>query len=131
MLDYDWCDLDFAPLPVFDSESESELIDDESDTIFECKKQSLEYSECLLYDDLHWVNDLDELDKTLDAYKGVQSTESSKVIVQQINDQHNTNTKKSCFSSEEYYIFNNLAKLLLYTNTNVRNRRLLRFRALK
>ena len=37
MLDYDWCDLDFAPLPVFDSESESELIDDESDTIFECK----------------------------------------------------------------------------------------------
>ena len=39
MLDYDWCDLDFAPLPVFDSESESELIDDESDTIFECRKQ--------------------------------------------------------------------------------------------
>ena len=111
MLDYDWCDLDFAPLPVFDSESESELIDDESDTIFECKKQSLEYSECLLYDDLHWVNDLDELDKTLDAYKGVQSTESSKVIVQQLNDQHNTNTKKSCFSSEEYYIFQQPCKV--------------------
>ena len=111
MLDYDWCDLDFAPLPVFDSESESELIDDESDTIFECKKQSLEYSECLLYDDLHWVNDLDELDKTLDAYKGAQSTESSKVIVQQINDQHNTNTKMSVFSSEEYYIFQQPCKV--------------------
>ena len=47
MLDYDWCDLDLAPLPVFDSASESELIDVESDTIFECKKQ------CLLYDELH------------------------------------------------------------------------------
>ena len=50
MLDYDWSDLDFAPLPVFDSESDSELIDDDSDTIFECKKQSLEYSECPLYE---------------------------------------------------------------------------------
>ena len=99
MLDYDWCDLDFAPLPVFDSESETELIDDESDTIFECKKQ------CLLYDELHWLNDLDELDKTLDNYKGVQSTESTKVITRQINDQNSTNTKKSSFSSEEYYIF--------------------------
>ena len=36
MLDYDWSGLDLAP---FDSESESELIDDESDTIFECRKQ--------------------------------------------------------------------------------------------
>ena len=99
MLDYDWCDLDFAPLPVFDSESELELIDDESDNIFECKKQYL------LYNELHWLNDLDELDKTLDDYKGVQSTESTKVITQQINDQNSTNTKKSSFSSKEYYIF--------------------------
>ena len=97
MLDYDWCDLDFAPLPVFDSESE--LIDDESDTIFECKKL------CLLYDELHWLNDLDELDKTLDDYKDAQYTESTKVISQQINDQHSTNTKKSSFLSKEYYIF--------------------------
>jgi hypothetical protein len=106
MLDYDWCDLDFAPLPVFDSESESELINDESDTIFECKKQ------CLLYDDLHWLNDLDELDKTLDNYKAAQSTESSKVIIQQINDQHCTNTKKSSFLSEEYYSFQQPCKVL-------------------
>ena len=105
MLDYDWCDLDFAPLPVFDSESESELIDDESDTIFECKKQ------CLLYDELHWLNDLDELDKTLDDYKVAQSTESTKVITQQINDQNSTNTKKSSFSSEEYYIFQQPCKV--------------------
>ena len=105
MLDYDWCDLDFAPLPVFDSESESELIDDESDTIFECKKQ------CLLYDELHWLNDLDELDKTLDDYKVVQSTESTKVITQQINDQNSTSTQKSSFSSEEYYIFQQSCKV--------------------
>ena len=105
MLDYDWSDLDFAPLPVFDSESDSELIDDDSDTIFECKKQ------CLLYDELHWLNDLDELDKTLDDYKGAQSTESTKVITQQINDQHSTNTKKSSFSSEEYYIFQQPCKV--------------------
>ena len=75
------------------------------------KKQSLEYSECLLYDDLHWINDFDEIDRTLDAYKGAQSTESSKVIVQLINDQHNTNTKKSGFSSEEYYIFQQPCKV--------------------
>ena len=105
MLDYDWCDLDFVPFPVFDLETESELIDDESDTIFECKKQ------CLLYDELHWLNDLDELDKTLDDYKGVQSTESTKVITQQINDQNSTNTKKSSFSSEEYYIFQQPCKV--------------------
>ena len=105
MLDYDWSDLDLAPLPVFDWESESELIDDESDTIFECKKQ------CLLYDELHWLNDLDELDKTLDDYKGAQSTESTKVITQQINDQNSTNTKKSNFSSEEYYIFQQPCKV--------------------
>ena len=111
MLDYDWCDLDFAPLPVFDSESESELIDDdESDTIFECKKQSLEYSECLLYDDLHWVNDLDELDKTLDDYKGSHSTEST-TFIQQINDQHCTSNNKSVFSKEEYYIFQQPCKV--------------------
>ena len=71
MLDYDWCGLVFAPLPVFDSASESELIDDESDTIFECKKQ------CLLYDELHWLNDLDELDKTLNDY---QDTKSAKTV---------------------------------------------------
>ena len=88
MLDYDWSDLDLAPLPVFDSESDSELIDDDSDTIFECKKQSLEYSECLLYEDLHWLNDLDELDKILDNYKDTQSTESTEVIIQQINNQN-------------------------------------------
>ena len=105
MLDYDWCDLDFAPLPVFDSESESELIDDESDTIFECKKQ------CLLYDELHWLNDLDELDKALDDYKVAQFTESTKVITQQINDQNSTSTQKSSFSSEEYYIFQQPCKV--------------------
>ena len=77
MLDYDWCDLGFALLPVFDSESESELIDDESDTILECKNQSLEYSECLLYDDWRWINDLDELDKTLNDY---QDTKSAKTV---------------------------------------------------
>jgi hypothetical protein len=111
MLDYDWSDLDLAPLPVFDSESDSELIDDDSDTIFECKKQSLEYSECLLYEDLHWLNDLDELDKTLDNYKDTQSTESTKVIIQQINNQNSTNTNKSSFSSEEYYIFQQPCKV--------------------
>ena len=105
MLDYDWCDLDFAPLPVFDSESESELIDDESDTIFECKKQ------CILYDELHWLNDLDELDKTLDDYKVAQSTESTKVITQQINAHNSTSTQKSSFSSEEYYIFQQPCKV--------------------
>ena len=116
MLDYDWSDLDFAPLPVFDSESDSELIDDDSDTIFECKKQSLEYSECLLYEDLHWLNDLDELDKTLNDYQDTKSTktvftESSKDFIQKINDQHSTNTKKSVFSNEEYYIFQQPCKV--------------------
>ena len=111
MLDYDWSDLDFDPLPVFDSESDSELIDDDSDTIFECKKQSLEYSECLWYEDLHWLNDLDELDETLDDYKDAQSAESTKVIIQQINDQYSTNTIKSSISSEEYYIFQQPCKV--------------------
>ena len=68
-IDQDWSDLDQALLPNFDSDSGSELIDDEADTIFECKKPQFEYSECLLFDDLHWLNDLDELDKTLDNYK--------------------------------------------------------------
>ena len=70
-IDYDWSDLDQAPLPNFDSDSGSELIDGEADTIFDCKIfdckiPQFEYSECLLFDDLHWLNDLDELDKTLD-----------------------------------------------------------------
>jgi hypothetical protein len=64
-----WSDLDHAPLPNFDSNFRSELIDDEADTIFECKKPQFEYSECLLFDNLHWLNDLDELDKTLDNYQ--------------------------------------------------------------
>ena len=68
-IDQDWSDLDQAPLPSFDSDSGSELIDDEADTIFECKKPHFEYSECLLFDDLHWLNDWDELDKTLDNYQ--------------------------------------------------------------
>ena len=54
MLDYDWCDLDFAPLPVFDSESESELIDDESDTIFECKKSVFYTMTCIGL--MTWMN---------------------------------------------------------------------------
>ena len=68
-IDYDWSDLDQAPLPNFDSDSGSELIDGEADTIFECKIPQFEYSECLLFDDLHWLNDLDELDKTLNNYQ--------------------------------------------------------------
>ena len=35
-IDQDWSDLDQALLPNFDSDSGSELIDDEADTIFEC-----------------------------------------------------------------------------------------------
>ena len=77
MIDEDWCDLDLAPLPVFDSDSEANLHDDVSDTIFDCKKRSLEYSECLLYDDLHWLNDLDELDKTLEHYQNTNITKST------------------------------------------------------
>ena len=68
-IDQVWSDLDQAPLPNFDSDSGSELIDDEADTIFECKQSQFKYSECLLFDDLHWLNDLDELDKTLDNYQ--------------------------------------------------------------
>ena len=68
------------------------------------------------YDDLHWVNDLDELDKTLNDYQDRKSTkavftESSKDFIQKINDHHSTNTKKSVFSSEEYYTFQQPCKV--------------------
>ena len=72
---------------------------------------SLLQTNWLLYNELHWLNDLDELDKTLDDYKGAQSTESTKVITQQINDQNSTSTQKSSFSSEEYYIFQQPCKV--------------------
>ena len=60
---------------------------------------------------MNWLNDLDELDKTLDNYKDTQSTESTKVIIQQINNQNSTEYYKSSFSSEEYYIFQQPCKV--------------------